>query len=267
MCYGGLSTTEDATGQLRPQVTGHLAVPVAVCRPGHVAGSQPSSGTEEEEEEEEKYRGTYDVLHSTRLELLNGRLPYLPCKIRHYPPGDIRTCLASLRPRGRLWIAFVGDSKARVRFDQLLTSTGRDWEITMAGQHIPWKNYTAMIANKVQATIDAKSESLNLRTTVIWASRGMATGASKNLRPTEMVHEWMAAGAVVPDIVVIGFGRWVFRDAFAESLPSLSAPDDVGLRWKAMWPLIRHLATRSHVLLMPQTRNRYHYDIEHTRDK
>lgn len=203
----------------------------------------------------------YEVSQRSRLEILNGTLPYLSCKVRRYTPSDVETCLAARRQSGTpaLWFAFVGDSKVRVRFERFIGSTLRDWRLTVAGQPVSWHNYTEVfVARKIQTTIDARSEGTGMRATVVWASRGMVSGPYNDLRQTEMLGDWMADDAKVPDVVVVDFGRWVYRGALIQGLDSLAAPDEVGRRWKAMWPLIAHLAARTRVLLLPQMRHRRH---------
>ncbi|CAL4087894.1 unnamed protein product, partial [Meganyctiphanes norvegica] len=61
------------------------------------------------------------LLNDTRLQILNGRVPYLPCKIQYYSADDVGTCLLSRAAAGAsTWVAFVGASKMREKLHQFL---------------------------------------------------------------------------------------------------------------------------------------------------
>ncbi|KAK3868964.1 hypothetical protein Pcinc_025692 [Petrolisthes cinctipes] len=56
-----------------------------------------------------------------RLSIMNGSVPYLPCRIRTIDQSDIRQCVASRSRQGiTTWLAFIGDSTMRQKVHTLL---------------------------------------------------------------------------------------------------------------------------------------------------
>ncbi|XP_042889192.1 uncharacterized protein LOC122264382 [Penaeus japonicus] len=67
----------------------------------------------------------------TRINLMNGSVPYVPCKVRQYDPNDLESCSQARSSRGhKTWIAFVGDSNCRQKVHSILSFLPPDLEYT-----------------------------------------------------------------------------------------------------------------------------------------
>ncbi|KAK4323162.1 hypothetical protein Pmani_006111 [Petrolisthes manimaculis] len=57
----------------------------------------------------------------TRLQLMSGQVPYIPCKVTQYDGVAVGQCLAAKTKAGKsTWLAFYGDSTVRQKMDVLL---------------------------------------------------------------------------------------------------------------------------------------------------
>ncbi|KAK3892723.1 hypothetical protein Pcinc_003413 [Petrolisthes cinctipes] len=57
----------------------------------------------------------------TRLQLMSGQVPYIPCKVTQYDGVAVGQCLAAKAKAGKpTWLAFYGDSTMRLKMDVLL---------------------------------------------------------------------------------------------------------------------------------------------------
>nr|XP_053642496.1 uncharacterized protein LOC128695696 [Cherax quadricarinatus] len=68
-----------------------------------------------------KTRSQLEFYSGTRLQLMNGSIPYLPCPIRLYESREITQCTYARTSRGlATWIALYGDSTLRQKLEVLL---------------------------------------------------------------------------------------------------------------------------------------------------
>ncbi|ROT67041.1 multiple banded antigen [Penaeus vannamei] len=75
--------------------------------------------------------GETTFFRGTRLDLMGGEVPYVPCKIRQYDPHDLGTCSRARSSRGQsTWVAFVGDSNCRQKVHSILSFLPQDLEYT-----------------------------------------------------------------------------------------------------------------------------------------
>ncbi|KAK7073916.1 hypothetical protein SK128_025572 [Halocaridina rubra] len=57
----------------------------------------------------------------TRLELVQGKIPYIPCKVKHYDRDNFGSCCRRRKHSGASnWIAFLGDSNVRNKALEML---------------------------------------------------------------------------------------------------------------------------------------------------
>nr|XP_053644279.1 uncharacterized protein LOC128696871 [Cherax quadricarinatus] len=62
------------------------------------------------------------IYPGTRLDLLNGSVPFIPCRVKQYEAGELEACTAARRARGATtWVAFVGDSTMRQKIHSFLS--------------------------------------------------------------------------------------------------------------------------------------------------
>ncbi|XP_068227537.1 uncharacterized protein [Palaemon carinicauda] len=58
----------------------------------------------------------------TRLAIMDGVIPYVPCQIREYSSHDVGRCCVSRKASGsRTWVAFVGDSSMRLKVHEFIS--------------------------------------------------------------------------------------------------------------------------------------------------
>ncbi|KAG7161830.1 uncharacterized protein LOC121874669 [Homarus americanus] len=66
--------------------------------------------------------GSAEIFMGTRLQLMDGSIPYIPCKIREYEMEDVVQCSSARAAVGsKTWIAFVGDSNGRQKVNSFLS--------------------------------------------------------------------------------------------------------------------------------------------------
>ncbi|XP_066938100.1 uncharacterized protein [Macrobrachium rosenbergii] len=110
---------------------------------------------------------------------------------------------------------------------------------------------------KLQGNTDAHS-AVGLRASMAFSPGGDVVYIAERDIPVEEVTEWLQEGKDLPDIIVMGFGAWIYSRAHNKLLSSLMAPDRMITRWRKMKDLVTRLAKRTTVLLVPQTRFRPH---------
>ncbi|XP_068221325.1 uncharacterized protein [Palaemon carinicauda] len=202
----------------------------------------------------------YDVVPFSRLMLGNGRLPYVPCKVHLYSNDDLRQCVSRRKVRNATtWLGFVGDSKLRSRFEHVLDSVPDfGWRIYVYDKEVSWKVYdTKLRPGKIQDSMDAYS-AVGLRTSIAFAPNGPLVDTPRRKVPVEELSGWLREGENHPDVVVIGFGSWIYSDAHNKGFTPLSAPEWTINHWRKMKDLVTRLATKTTVLLIPQSRFRPH---------
>ncbi|XP_042889249.1 uncharacterized protein LOC122264428 [Penaeus japonicus] len=90
------------------------------------------------------------VYPSTRLSLVNGSVPYIPCKIRQYDLPDLGSCSAARSAQGKkTWIAFVGDSNGRQKVHTFVYFLPPDLEYTffLGEQQVTREAFLAAVAH------------------------------------------------------------------------------------------------------------------------
>lgn len=65
---------------------------------------------------------TMKITLEPRLNVMDGAVPYIPCRVRQYKVKDVAQCVALRAAQGgRTWVALVGDSKQRQKTHSFLT--------------------------------------------------------------------------------------------------------------------------------------------------
>ncbi|XP_042877230.1 uncharacterized protein LOC122256531 [Penaeus japonicus] len=233
------------------------------------------------------------TLNSTRLQVLWGAVPYIPCKIRDYGDASFVECSAARAQAGRTtWIALVGDSQMRLKLHLLLhiLPRGLAYTFTMEGREVSKQEFEeAVVTHQVHPSdfevighhpgsegspqdalptrrnSSRETEGANgppgdagayvLRVTLVWAPLGSKRGhpLDQGLALTTAMQEWAEATSI-PDVIVVGYGLWfLLMKQFEGELVPFTEMD------RLTRPLVAPLTTlaaRTSVLLWAQSRYR-----------
>ncbi|XP_047495238.1 uncharacterized protein LOC125043272 [Penaeus chinensis] len=229
------------------------------------------------------------MLNSTRLQLLWGAVPYIPCKIREYSDAPFLACSAARAEAGKTtWIALVGDSQMRLKLHLLLRvlPRGLTYTFTMEGRQVSKETFEeAVVTHKVHPSIfevighhpspkldlrdsfrndslkseeaggPGVSETYIVRVTLVWAPLGSRRGhpLDHNLAVTTAVQEW-ADAASIPDVIVAGYGLWfLLMKEYEGELVPFTEMDRLS---RPLLSPFTTLAARTNVLLWAQSRYR-----------
>ncbi|XP_071548367.1 uncharacterized protein [Panulirus ornatus] len=86
----------------------------------------------------------------TRLQLLGGSVPYIPCQVRQYNATDAGRCTTARAVEGRkTWIAFVGDSNQRQKTHSFLDFLPSDLMYTyyLGNKKVTLEDFTYAVAH------------------------------------------------------------------------------------------------------------------------
>ncbi|ROT77036.1 hypothetical protein C7M84_004342 [Penaeus vannamei] len=229
------------------------------------------------------------TLNSTRLQVLWGAVPYIPCKIREYSDAPFLACSAARAEAGRTtWVALVGDSQMRLKLHLLLhvLPRGLTYTFTMEGRQVSRETFEeAVLTHKVHPptfevigrhnspkvdprdslrNASLKSEDAGspggsgayvVRVTLVWAPLGSKRGhpLDHGLALTTAVQEWAAATSI-PDVIVVGYGLWflLMKQHEGELVPFT----ELDRLSRPLLPPFTTLAARTKVLLWAQSRYR-----------
>ncbi|CAL4157795.1 unnamed protein product, partial [Meganyctiphanes norvegica] len=224
----------------------------------------------------------------TRLQTVDGKLPYLPCQVKLYHANQLRHCLiqrnpytkndnntdgehhrSDLNPRGSIptWVAFVGDSKMRDKFNAIVFGLRTDfnwstsWDPKTNGLYVPvsMEELENAIAAKVMVSMRAVSTDNLLKVDFIWSSRGLVTDGG-GTKPVPLLNHWATLPEDVPHLIVMGrwmsIGLWTFKRSFELKQNFLAPYDAILKNWMQTTNVLASLAARTNVLVWPQGRKR-----------
>ncbi|XP_050688659.1 uncharacterized protein LOC126981520 [Eriocheir sinensis] len=269
--------------------------------------------------------GEISAFPGTRLELMNGSLPYLPCTVREYPAEEVGRCLAARRRARRLptWLAFYGDSNMRQKMmvvvhsflppdlsyryflnDSQVTRDSFEKEMNHETSQRPTtfdvigcrgtdernlqedddngggsdsdgspsqthgkRNPTPPDAHETTTkpeTLPRKPPPLlvhhvthyEVRVTLVWATKGSTSGDDEAPTVTRL-EEW-STRETVPDVLVVGFGKW-FMNTFEQELSPFTYAATTA---RLLLPPLARLERRTVVVQWTQSRlRRYNFMI------
>ncbi|CAL4162795.1 unnamed protein product, partial [Meganyctiphanes norvegica] len=230
----------------------------------------------------------------TKLQVMKGTVPYLPCRIQLYDVKQLRRCLHLRHSNARnnngindndshnikssnittTWLAFAGDSKMRDKFVALVFGLRSDfnwtisWDAQTNGEYVPLNmedleeqiSKTSMNSMRVVSTdgllqVDFVSATLGLNTVV------------HGIRPVPLLRRWAATSEDLPHLIVIGHGMWTFAKSWIKKQPLLDSYDEVLENWKETADVLVSLAARTNVLVWPQNRKRILSALDHIRNE
>ncbi|CAL4162793.1 unnamed protein product, partial [Meganyctiphanes norvegica] len=215
------------------------------------------------------------LLNETRLQVLNGRVPYLPCKIKYYTADDVSTCVSSRKAAGiSTWLAFVGTSKMREKLHQFLVLLPDSlyYIYFIKDKQVRKEDFLDALNNKVWGNYDVigytndkfhNNETQQIKLTVMWEAYG--TGRLYSLKrtdhPSTSFHKW-ATDESIPDVIVIGLGTWyLIEPATSVNVVNQLEPFDVldynTRKWQGT---LQQITKRTKVLLWAHGRYRQ-YDL------
>ncbi|KAK3875662.1 hypothetical protein Pcinc_019472 [Petrolisthes cinctipes] len=90
------------------------------------------------------------VFSATRLSLMNGSIPYLPCKVREYVAKEVEECSRTRAARGAsTWITFIGDSNQRLKVHSFLNflPLGLNYKFYLGKQEVSQADFTLAVAH------------------------------------------------------------------------------------------------------------------------
>ncbi|CAL4091027.1 unnamed protein product, partial [Meganyctiphanes norvegica] len=204
------------------------------------------------------------VLDETRLQVLNGRVPYLPCKIKEYSAYDIGTCVLSRAAAGSsTWVAFVGASKMRMKLHQFIRLLPNDFTYTyfVRQKQVNKEKFLYSLNNKVKLDVDIIGfidTQHFIKLTIIWDPYGTGNIDSSDISkpPFNRFFKW-ADDAIIPDVVVLGLGTWyLVQPATIEHEDQLDPLDRLDINMRILQIYLQKLTTRTKVLLWAHSRYR-----------
>ncbi|MPC09275.1 hypothetical protein E2C01_001880 [Portunus trituberculatus] len=246
----------------------------------------------------------------TRLQLMNGSLPYLPCTVREYPAEEVGRCLSAKRGTSgtNTWIAFLGDSNVRQKMEALIerflpsgltyTYYLNDAQVTRDGfmrlllYQDHWRpDYFEILgcrssnegnlnnilvssgnsqdgarstdthSERNEASHNASKEYVlkhkkdyEIRITLLWVGENI--NDHDKVLAVSRLEEW-AEAEMVPDVLVIGLGKW-FMNNFEDELSPYTY---LASFTHHLLPLLLRLSRRTRVLQWAQSRLR-HYNFD-----
>ncbi|KAK7076779.1 hypothetical protein SK128_003628 [Halocaridina rubra] len=203
---------------------------------------------------------TLNMLSRSRLQITGGSLPYIDCDIKLYTSSDIKQCISRRQHLSHApWIAFVGDSKMRVKFNRFVsTNVNFNWRIYNASSEqatsTSWKSYFLRNPKKYQHSLSVQGYR-GTRLDFIWATKGLTTHRGFDV-PEPQLKKWAYEAKRVPDVVIVGFGMWTMHEEFLLRLPSLRSVSSIAELWLNVAQVLEDLATRTTVIAWCQTRTR-----------
>ncbi|CAL4107273.1 unnamed protein product [Meganyctiphanes norvegica] len=231
----------------------------------------------------------------TRLQVMNGKVPYLPCRVQLYDTNQVLHCLeqrhTSIRNNNDpsendhnnknsknitpTWVAFVGDSKMRDKFATMVFGPiskfnwTTSWDAHTNGEYVElsMEALKKKIFKKTMQSMRAVSTDGLLQVDYVSATRGLTTDVHVDLpRPVPLLRRWATTTDNLPQLIVIGYGMWTFLIGYISKKPYLDPYDEILERWKATEEVLVSLASRTNVLVWPQGRKRSYAGLDFLRD-
>ncbi|XP_064114904.1 uncharacterized protein LOC135221070 isoform X2 [Macrobrachium nipponense] len=251
-----------------------------------------------------------EIHPGTRLQIMNGVIPYVPCQIREYSSDDLRRCCVSRKHSGSsTWVAFVGDSSMRLKVHEFLSvlPTGLNYTYFLGDKAVTRESFVeALVLHKYRpSTFDvigwnplagetAHSRRLNasmpknptvqgeeeeerigaveysdadisedqaphgtyqFRLSLVWAPDGSERAHYyRRGNKVRKILEWTDAEPV-PDIVVVGYGKWpLLLREYEDELVPFTELDHFS---RPLVDVVRKLSAKTLVLLWSQSRYRW----------
>ncbi|CAL4107137.1 unnamed protein product, partial [Meganyctiphanes norvegica] len=236
------------------------------------------------------------MMTPTRLQAVNGKLPYLPCRVQFYGAKQLRHCLlqrtsntkndiiadehqrSDLNTRNIIptWLAFVGDSKMRDKFHAIVFGLraelkwSRSWDPHNNGSYIPvsLEELDKSIAAHLMVSMRAVSTDGLLQIDFVWSSRGLVTDTYKEgSRPVPLLKHWATTSKDMPHLIVMGIGLWTFLHAFESNQNYLAPYDSILQTWMQTIDVLNSLATQTNILVWPQNRKRDYAAFDYIKNK
>ncbi|XP_042878229.1 uncharacterized protein LOC122257190 [Penaeus japonicus] len=192
-------------------------------------------------------------------------LPFVPCVIAPYDqPASFAACVRRrLEKKGSFWIYFMGDSKIREVFMELLKRTDQElnYRIEVKSKD---RNQTLSYA-KIVAMKELRQE--DMRATSAAADGLMITMSFRvfvemerpSILPDEpevtQLRRWADGADPLPDILIIGYTSWMLQRHRHEA-NILELQDGLFEMHKAVVPHIEKISQLTRVLVLPQSRPR-----------
>ncbi|CAL4149469.1 unnamed protein product, partial [Meganyctiphanes norvegica] len=235
------------------------------------------------------------MMTPTRLQAVNGSLPYLPCRVQLYGAKQLRHCLlrrssitkndinyddghkrSDLKSRNVIptWLAFVGDSKMKDKFVAIVFGLRAEfnWSTSLDpqtnGLYVPvsMEYLENALATEVMLSMRAVSHDGLLQVDFVWSSRGIVTDSGKN-NPVQLLNRWTTTSEDIPHLIVMGMGYWTFMRALQLRQNFLAPYDAILKNWMQAKDVLVSLAARTNVLVWPQGRKRECVAFDHIRSK
>lgn len=200
---------------------------------------------------------SYSENFNAKINRKTERLPYVPCRIHIYTPGEVAACLTERKSlTGRNFrIAFVGDSLVRNLMEQMVMNLREPLNLTVTGDS--GKNLkTDFLNDKLKHSIPVQGDAIELQ--LHWAielGRPVAKSAMSSTKQgaKDVLDKWsklMREGKknALPDIVYFNEGMWslVSKQQLQSIITVLSD-------FRKFSGIFKELSTRSVMLLRTQT--------------
>ncbi|XP_045605548.2 uncharacterized protein [Procambarus clarkii] len=230
------------------------------------------------EERRKKRRPPYFL---RRSRITGGVLPHVSCRIALYErPSIFAACIRKrVERKPKLWLHFMGDSKIRMLFDNLLNRTDSVYHYMVkhheANHHLqdmdePWSemvkrwNHRDIRYRDMEVTTRLQPQLL-----LTYSFRDFNQPHWAYYDQTKELQEldaWASGSAPVPDLLVLGYGSWLMQITELTMRDSQNFPHDIldlllTMHQKVV-PLLEKISERCRVLVVPQSRMRPHSDYK-----
>ncbi|XP_047471441.1 uncharacterized protein LOC125026886 [Penaeus chinensis] len=207
------------------------------------------------------------VRGGSRIDAGGGVLPFVPCVIAPYDQSNsFATCVRRrLARKGSFWIYFMGDSKIRGVFMEMLKRTDGEFDYRIEVKP-KYPNQTWSYA-KIVSRQDFRHQDMRVTSA---AADGLVITMSFRVfvqmeRPSRLPDEaevtqlrrWADGADPLPDILILGYTSWMLQ-RHMEDANILELLDGLFEMHKAVVPHIVKISRSTRVLVLPQSRPKPH---------
>ncbi|XP_027213613.2 uncharacterized protein [Penaeus vannamei] len=203
----------------------------------------------------------------SRIDAGGGVLPFVPCVIAPYDqPASFAACVRRrLERKGSFWIYFMGDSKIRGIFMEMLKRTDQEFDYRIeAKPRYPNQTWSfAKIATSrdflhqdmrvTSATADGLVISMSFR---VFVAMDRPSSLPDEAEVTQL-RRWADGADPLPDILILGYTSWMLQKHMKDA-NIIELLDGLFGMHEAVVPHIVKISRSTRVLVLPQSRPKPH---------